>query len=228
MKLGALVSGGKDSLLALYLLHLQGHDIKYLISMLPVRTDSYMFHHPNAHLTGLQAEAMGLPLISRETEGRKEEELEDLRDVVMSIKDEVDGIVTGALASRYQKDRVDAICKDAGLESLAPLWGMSGEELWKDLLDAGFEIVIVSVAAEGLGEVWLGKKIGWGAFNDLKELSLKHRFHLGFEGGEAETLVLDMPLFKRKIRIIRGSKEWDGVRGVYLVEEAGLEDKNEE
>jgi len=228
MKLGALISGGKDSLLAMHLLHLQGHEIKYLIAMLPARTDSYMFHHPNTHLTELQAEAMGIPLISKETEGRKEEELEDLRDVVMSIKDEVDGIVTGALASKYQKDRVDAICKDAGLKSVVPLWGMSGEELWKDLLDTGFEVVIVSVAAEGLGEVWLGKKIGWRAFNDLKELSIKYRFHLGFEGGEAETLVLDMPLFKRKIRIIRSTKEWDGVRGVYLVEEACLEDKNEE
>ncbi len=226
MKLGALVSGGKDSLLAVYLLHLRGHEIKYLISMLPVRTDSYMFHHPNAHLTELQAEAMGMPLISRETEGRKEEELIDLRDVVMSIKDEVDGIVTGALASRYQKDRIDAICKEAGLESLAPLWGKSGEELWKDLFNLGFDVVITSVAADGFGESWLGKKIDSNVFEDLKTLSEKHRFHLGFEGGEAETLVLDMPLFRRKIRIIRGTKEWDGVRGVYLVEEACLEDKN--
>ncbi|MFQ5974994.1 MAG: diphthine--ammonia ligase [Candidatus Hydrothermarchaeales archaeon] len=227
MKLGALISGGKDSLFAMYLMHIKGHEIKYLITMLPKRTNSYMFHHPNAHLTKLQAEAMGLPIISRETEGKKEEELEDLLEAIISIRDDIDGIVTGALASTYQKTRIDSICKEVGLRSLAPLWGKDGEELWEDLLKEGFEVIVTSVAAEGLDKAWLGKKVDSAAFKSLKELSKKYRFHLGFEGGEAETLVLDMPLFKRKIKIIKARKEWDGVRGVYIVEEARHENKND-
>ena len=222
MKLGVLVSGGKDSLLAMYLMHQKGHKIKYLISMLPKRSDSYMFHHPNAHLTTLQADALEIPLISMETEGKKEDELEDLKEVISSIKDEVDGIVTGAIASKYQKDRIDSICQDAGLLSLAPLWGMSGRKLWEELQKGGFQIVVSSVAADGLDASWLGKKIDQNALKDLIKLSEKYRFHLGFEGGEAETLVVDMPLFKKCIRIIKDRIEWDGVRGVYMVEEAYL------
>lgn len=215
MDLAALVSGGKDSLYALYKLHQEGHLIKYLLLVIPERTDSYMFHHPNANFVSLQAEAMGIPLKTVRTKGEKEKELEDLKSLVASAAGEVEGIVTGALASQYQRTRIDAICEDLGLESLAPLWGMDPEEYWGTLLADDFKVMITAVAAGGIDESWLGRVVDREALEELKTLAQKHRFHLAFEGGEAETFVLDMPLFKAPIRVEKAETTWDGVRGTY-------------
>ncbi|MEA3255567.1 MAG: diphthine--ammonia ligase, partial [Candidatus Altiarchaeota archaeon] len=111
MKLAALTSGGKDSLYAIYLAKKKGGDIKYLLSMKPQSSESYMFHHPNIELTGLQAELMEIPLITEETEGVKEEELKDLKRLISRVKDDVDGVLTGAIASNYQRERIDKICR---------------------------------------------------------------------------------------------------------------------
>ncbi len=223
MKLAALISGGKDSLYALYTMS-KKHEIAYLLTVFPERDDSYMFHHPNLSLTKLQAEAMGIPLLTRVTKGEKEKELEDLKRLFSKVKDRVDGIVSGALASRYQKQRIDKLCEELGLKSLAPLWGISGEELWKQLLENKFEVIVTSVAAMGLSKEWLGRKIDHEAFEELKKMAEKYRFHLGFEGGEAETFVLNMPLFKKKIVIKKARKMWDekSNTGKYIIEEASL------
>lgn len=225
MNLAALISGGKDSLYAMYLMHRQGHRIKYLLVMHPRRTDSYMFHFPNLWVTELQSKAMGIPILKGSTAGEKEKELQDLRNLFLSSKGEVEGIVTGALASQYQKQRIDALCKELGLKSIAPLWHKNAERYWKELLSEGFEVVITSVSAQGLDESWLGRKIDFEALEQLANLAQKYRFHLGFEGGEAETLVLNMPLFKKRIEIKKARKIWEGTRGDYVIEEAELAEK---
>ena len=53
-------------------------------------------------------------------------------------------------------------------------------------------------------------------------LSVKHGFNLNFEGGEAETLVLDCPLFSRQILIEKSKSVWDGYRGIFEIEAASL------
>ncbi|MEE9594427.1 MAG: TIGR00289 family protein [Candidatus Hydrothermarchaeales archaeon] len=224
LKAGALVSGGKDSIYAMYLAsHNPEIDVIYMMTALPEREDSYMFHHPNAGFTSLQAEAMGLPVIQRRTPGVKEEELEDLKAMIESAQ--VETVVTGALASEYQRKRITDICEGLGIACISPLWERDPLELWEEELALGFEIIITSVSAEGLDEKWLGRKVDPSALKELVVLSKKHRFHLGFEGGEAETFVLDMPLFKKQIEIIDASVDWDGVRGVYHIEDARLVDK---
>jgi len=102
--------------------------------------------------------------------------------------------------------------------------GISGEELWKQLLENKFEVIVTSVAAMGLSKEWLGRKIDHKAFEELKKMAEKYRFHLGFEGGEAETFVLNMPLFKKKIVIKKARKMWDekSNTGKYIIEEASL------
>lgn len=224
MRVGALVSGGKDSIYALYLASRDPDlEVKCLLTALPRRDDSYMFHHPNAELTALQAEALGLPIITRETSGVKEEELRDLKELIDSAN--VDAVVTGALASEYQRKRVVDICEGMGVACVSPLWARDPFELWNEELALGFETIITAIAAEGLKEKWLGRMIDRPALDELVRLSKKHRFHLGFEGGEAETFVLDMPLFKKRIEVIDATREWDGVRGVYRIKKALLTEK---
>lgn len=209
MRLAALFSGGKDSTYAIYQAMQAGHEIKYLVTMFPKRTDSYMFHHPLVELTKFQAEALGIKHITQETSGEKEKELEDLKNVLSKIKNEIDGVVSGALASNYQKVRVDKICEELGLKSIAPLWQTDQLQRLKDEIKSGFEIMITAVAAEGFEKSWLGKIIDEKTIEDLEKLHEKYGIHPGFEGGEAESFVLDCPLFKKKIVIKNFDIIWD-------------------
>lgn len=219
MRLAALTSGGKDSLFAAYTMVSQGFEIKYLITLYPESPESYMFHHPNVRFVESQARAMGIQLLTKTTKGEKEGEIEDLKRVIGLVKDEIEGVVTGALSSEYQKQRIDVVCEELGLVSFAPLWHKDPEALLKEMLDAGFTVIITSVAAEGLREDWLGRRIDEGCIAELKELNRKYGVHIGGEGGEYETLVLDMPLFREKLEIVEACVEWDGTSGTYAVKD---------
>jgi len=201
MKLAVLFSGGKDSCLALHKVLAEGHEVVYLLNVLPENEDSFMFHKSCLGLLKRQAEELGIELIVRESEGEKEVELGDLDRLVRGVSGDVDGIVVGGIASSYQGDRVKKICDKFGLEFVAPLWDFSPEDVWRDLLDGGFKVVITRVACDGIGKEWIGRVIDGDAFEELRVLAERFKFRIDFEGGEAETAVLSMPEFKREIEI---------------------------
>ena len=201
MKLAILFSGGKDSTMTVYKALKEGHEVKCLISFISENPASYMFHYPNINLTKIQAECMGIPLITVPTKGEKEEELDDIKDALKLIKG-IDGVGAGALASRYQYDRVGKICKELGLQVYAPCWMEDDEKHWKEILDAGFEVIMTGIAAEGFTKKWLGRRIDLSILQELKELKRKYKIHMGLEGGEGESFVLDGPIFKKRIEII--------------------------
>ncbi|MBI4020819.1 MAG: diphthine--ammonia ligase [Candidatus Aenigmarchaeota archaeon] len=220
MKLASLYSGGKDSTYAVWKAVQAGHTITTLVSFLPENPDSYMFHHPNVRWTSLQAEAMGLPILQLPTHGEKEAELADLERALRGL--DIDGVTSGALASQYQKSRVDAICGKLGLASLSPAWHADVEAYWREMLAAGFRIIVTKVACDGLGKAWLGREVTGSAFAELQALAKTYRFHLGFEGGEAETFVLDCPLFSRPVQVTEARTAWDGETGTYRIVRAAL------
>jgi len=201
MKLSALFTGGKDSTYAIYLAKKEGHEVTCLITLKSENPDSYMFHTPAIELTELQAEAMGLPHVIGGTEGKKEEELEDLENEIMAARErfEFDGVVTGALFSEYQSSRIQKICDKLRLKCVNPLWHKNQEEEMQELIDNGFKFILTAVAAEGLDKSWLNKIIGQGELDKLKELNKKIGLSCCGEGGEFESLVLDCPLFKKKL-----------------------------
>lgn len=202
MKLGALFSSGKDSSYALYLMQKQ-HEIRCLITIKSKNPDSYMFHTANIKLASLQAKAMNIPIVEKETKGEKEKELEDLKEALETAKKEykIEGVVTGALFSEYQKSRVEKVCKNLKLKVFSPLWHKNPEEELRELVKEGFEVIITVVAAEGLDKNLLGKKIDNKMIGDLKILNKKYGINISAEGGEYESLVLDAPMFNKKIRI---------------------------
>ncbi len=203
-----------------------GCKVEYLVSMISGNLESYMFHTSNIHLTQLAAEAMDISLIRASTHGIKEKELDDLKTVLTDLKDKgVEAVFSGALASSYQKSRIDRICRDLSLKSLAPLWHVDPHRYMEELIDLGFEAILVSVSAEGLDESWLGKKIDGELLDKLLIVHEKYGIHLAFEGGEAETLVLDCPLFKKRIKIQEVEKVWKRDSGYINIKKAVLEDK---
>jgi predicted ATP pyrophosphatase (TIGR00289 family) len=223
MRVAVLATGGKDSTLALYHVLKTRYDVKYLVTMIPTREDSWMFHYPNIGLVDLFAEAVGIPVAKAETLGVKEEELADLEHLVKTL--DVEGIVSGAIASSYQKTRIEMICKRSGLECIAPLWRRSPLDILEEILDLGFETVMTGVYAYGFGKEWLGRKIDTSAVADLMELSRRHGVSLVGEGGEYETLVLDAPFFRKRIKIVEAEAIWKDQSGHLQIAKAELEAK---
>ncbi|MCI0503613.1 diphthine--ammonia ligase [Candidatus Micrarchaeota archaeon] len=206
MRVAVLFSGGKDSVYATGWALKEGHEVV----LLTVRPPEYsmMFHHPNIDATKKQAEAMGLMQVIVET--TEENWRETVVEALRKLKPQA--IATGAVASTYQKSRIDAIATELGIQSFAPLWH-AGEDKMEEML-RDFEIYVTAVAAEGLGPEFLGEP--------LEKLirAKKPNVHLFLEGGEGETFVANAPFFKKRI-IIRGwKKTWDGVRGVAEIESA--------
>ncbi|MAH51364.1 TIGR00289 family protein [Candidatus Pacearchaeota archaeon] len=200
MKVAVLFSGGKDSCLALHLAKKE-HEIVCLLNIVPKNFDSFMFHKPNFDLLKRQARELGVKLVMGETLGEEGRELDDLALLIGKVKDDVDGIVVGGIASSYQGKRIKKICDEYGLEFVAPLWDFSSEKVWEELLKNKFEVVMTKIACDGLGRGWLGKVIDKKNLGELKKLSEGHGFRMDFEGGAAETAVLFMPGFKKKIGI---------------------------
>ena len=223
MKVGVLFSGGKDSSYAAYRAR-RDEELSCLITLFPKSEMSYMFHFPNLAWTGLQAESMGVPQVRWSTEGFKELELVDMREAVASAKDRfgIEGVYTGALASVYQKTRVEGVCADLGLECVSPFWGSDPEAHLRSLLLDGFVFAVVSVSALGLDESWLGRVVDERTVDELVELGKKYQFHVGLEGGEGETFVLDCPLFSERIELVRTQKHWRGDSGYLEITEAKL------
>jgi len=223
MRVAVLATGGKDSALALYKVLNEDHEVKYLVSMIPLREDSWMFHYPNIRLVDLFAEAAEIQLVKAETLAVKEREVEDLKRLIEGI--DVDVIVSGAIASNYQKSRIEKMCEQLRLKCIAPLWHKNPLDILKEILGLKFEVIITGVYAYGFSEEWLGRKIDEASIKALIELNKQYGVSLVGEGGEYETLVLDAPFFKKRIKIVEAEKIWKNQSGYFLITKAKLENK---
>ena len=223
MRLGVLFSGGKDSTLALHLAA-EKESVVCLITLVSKNPESYMFHTPNIDVTALQAEALGLPLVSVVTEGQKEEELADLEKAIAQAKSkfQIEGVVTGAVESVYQASRVQRICNSLDVWSFNPLWKHDQKALLETLVEKNFIVIISGIFAYPLDEKWLGKQIDPSVIARLIELQGQYGISPSGEGGEIETTVLDAPMFKQKIEILDFNVEAKDNCGVFQIKQARL------
>ncbi len=194
MRLASLFSGGKDSTFSTFLMAQNGFEIAVLVSARVTGGDSWMFHIPREGRREL-ARKMGVPLFEFETKGKKEEELEDLKRALKMVKEMygIEGVVSGAIESEYQREKVERICYELGLKHFAPLWGKDPKKIMREMLDAGFKAKIVSVSALGLDESWVGREINEETIEELVRLHERYGIHISGEGGEYETSVIDGP-----------------------------------
>jgi ABC transporter with metal-binding/Fe-S-binding domain ATP-binding protein len=203
---------------------MQGWDVECLVTVFPEVKDSWMFHYPAVKWTGLQAEAIGISQVHVPTAGVKEEELEDLKEALAKLKKSlgIEAIVSGAIASEYQRTRLDNVCEKLGLRSFAPLWHKNEETLVRDEIDAGFEIIVTACSALGLDEKWLGKTLGSKELKELLELRKRVGLSVAFEGGEAETFTLAGPVFKKRLSVAKSARHWARDSGYLELEEVRL------
>ena len=228
VRLGVLFSGGKDSTYAAYIMQKQNYELACLINLICENKDSYMFQTAGIELVPLQAQALGLPLLCQKSSGLKEKELIDLERALGEAKAKfnVGGIVTGAVASVYQRDRIEKICDKLGLKVFSPLWHKEQSLEVQELLQFGFTFVLSAVAADGFDHSWLGRTI---TPEDLKKLLILHKklgINVNGEGGEYESLVLDCPLYSKRVVIDELSVIEDGKYTARIViDKAHLEEK---
>jgi ABC transporter with metal-binding/Fe-S-binding domain ATP-binding protein len=196
--------------------------------MVPERRDSWMFHHPAVEWTGLQSNALGFPLVTAKTSGVKEEELTALRqslsELVASLG--IECVITGGIASEYQRSRIDRICDELGIQAIAPLWGKSPRRLLREEIEMRFEFVLTACMAMGLNQSWLGRVIDMDALKELENISQRHGINVAFEGGEAETFVTDAPIFSKRIRIVEAEPIWKGDSGYLRIVRAEFDQES--
>lgn len=229
LKLGVLFSSGKDSNYAMHIMQEQNYSVECLITIKSKNPDSYMFHTPNIGLAQLQAEAMGIPLIEETTLGEKETELEDMKNAIRRAKDEfgIEGVITGALYSNYQRERIERVCDELGLKAFSPLWHIDQEKEMHQLLSTGFEFIFSSIAAYGLDKSWVGRRIGEKDIEKLVKLNEKIGLNVAGEGGEFESFVLDGPMYHKRIEIKEIEViELDEYTAKVIIKDAVLVDKD--
>ncbi|MDR0309687.1 MAG: diphthine--ammonia ligase [Candidatus Methanoplasma sp.] len=223
MRLAALYSGGKDSTLALYLAQQMGHEIPYLVGIMPKDNESWIFHIPNMGIVSLMADSVGIELVTAETSGSEEDDMRSLKEALSPL--DIDGVVTGAVWSDYQWDRMNAVCGDMGLKVLAPLWRKDQDTVLYELLASGIRAVIVGCYAEGLDESWLGREIDENAAEELRTLRERYGISVIGEGGEYESMTLDSPMHSKPLSIIEYEKEWKKGSGTLFVKKAELTER---
>jgi diphthine-ammonia ligase len=228
MTVTALVSGGKDSIYSAYLAESQGWTVDELLTVVPADRESMMFHTPNLEMVALQAEAWGKrhrqELLTERGEAAEERSLEE------TLGDPSGGvIVAGAIASSYQFARLLRIADRVGRRVFAPLWGKDGGRVLREEVSAGLDIRFVHLAAEGLPEGWIGRRLDEEILGTLvAQAGSPRAIHPAGEGGEFETLVVDAPFFSSRIALdaIEVSRA-AGVTGLKVVR-AHLEPKGVE
>ena len=225
MKLAALFSGGKDSTYSIFLAKRQGHEIKCLLSVFPKSDESHLLHHPNLQWINLQSQSMQIPQLTIKSESDEtDNEIKALEKILTQCIDQyqIEGIVHGGIQSQFQKEKFENLCDKLNLKSITPLWNRNPLEYMNELISSNFVFIITSVSSGGLDESWIGKIITKNDIVNLYTLSQKFGFNLNFEGGEAETFVINCPLFSHPIEIIQGTKIWDGYRGRFEIVDARL------
>jgi len=219
MKVAVLYSGGKDSCVSLHWARGNGHIVECLVGVVPESTDSFMYHVPGTEIMDIFPDALGERLVK--VAAPPKDELRPLKRALGEL--DIGGVVTGAVRSEFQKLRIDRICGELGLEHLAPLWQTDPEKHLRDILAAGFEVVFTGVAAEGLGEDWLGRRLDDRALGDLLAIRDRYGINLEGEGGEYETLALFGPTHKRRIVLDAFSRVWRRDSGRIVIQKAHVE-----
>jgi uncharacterized protein (TIGR00290 family) len=195
-------------------------------------------HEVSAEIIDLQAQAMGIPLIQG---GVRWDTIEQFLKCNLSMlkKTGVEGLVFGVVPPHYpidsseklreyrtllaHKEWMNRLCLELDLKPITPLWERSPEQILSDLVEKGFEAIIIVVNSKYFGEEWLGRKIDMDFIKAAYRLEREKSVHIG--GSGYHTLVLDGPSFKKSLKIVRSRKIWKNGYGVLEISKVELQEK---
>lgn len=196
MKVFCSWSGGKESCLACYKAMQEGHEIASLLTMF-VTTGRYTrSHRLSRELLMAQSQAIGIPLHQGKASWDTYER--EFAKVLASLKRQgLEGGVFGDLYHPEHREWVERVCTEAGIFPLIPLWGKDGKDLLCGFIEARFEAIAVAVRNDIMSDHWLGKRVDREFIRQIE----KSGVDVCGENGEYHTLVVDGPIFRRRIDI---------------------------
>ena len=196
-------SGGKDSCLSLCLAQDSGMRVSHLLNILNEDGRTSCTHGLSSDLMVAQAKSMGLPLVQLVTNGFRYEA--DFKKCLKDLKKEgVEGGIFGN--GDVERQWIDCVCREAGIEAHLPLEGMSKDRILKEFINRGYEAIIVTTRADVMGEEWLGKKLDADFLKAWDDVRREKHISRASEAGAYHTTVLGGPMFKRTLKIVESQK----------------------
>jgi diphthine-ammonia ligase len=196
-------SGGKDCCQASYLALKQGFQVQYLLNMVNPEVERSCSHGISARWIELQSEAIGIPVIQQPTGGDEYEEV-FIRALKHFKEAGITAGVFGDIDFMPHLEWIEKVCRQAEIKPVLPLWGGDQAKIAGDFIDSGFTSIVIATRADLLGEDWLGRTIDRAFLKDLAG-SGKDITPCG-EAGEFHSLVIDGPLFKKRIEILAADR----------------------
>lgn len=195
-------SGGKDSCLATHQALLAGYDVRFLANTVARDSGRVRFHGILGDVIRLQSEAVARPLLQQETDPDSyEREFKD--NIRRGLAAGVTSVVFGDIHLQHCLEWATRVCNELGVELVEPLFGRDPRRVLEEFIDSGFEAIVVSTQAEILGEDWVGRTIDHSFFADIVARSDVDPCG---ENGEYHTLVVDGPLFSRRLIITEAGR----------------------
>jgi len=200
VKVFASWSGGKDCCLALNRALARGLDVCYLANTVSADGQRSCSHGMAAEVIRTQAEAMGIPIVQQPTTG--DNYRSEFVKMLHAFRQEgIEGGVFGDIDFNAHREWIDGVCRETGITPYLPLWLEDQHQLMEEFIDAGFIAVVVAVKAELLGREMLGKIIDRSFI-----ASLGQDITPCGEAGEYHSLVIDGPIFKKRLEITGSRK----------------------
>jgi len=208
------LSGGKDSVYALYTALKEGLNVTHLMFI----TTGGKGHLENKSMLKLVSEAVGIPFI---IVGRKPKEIQKALKKV-SAKMLVSGVMTTPEHLEYYKEILDPI----GVKQYAPLFGKNPLVSLAEMQKLGFHNLIIEIdTALGSNKNWLGHEITQAVIDEITQLVNDKKMNPIGEWGEYHTFVVDCPIYKKKIQIEKSKTTWKNTKGYYIIKKANLQAK---
>jgi diphthine-ammonia ligase len=210
----ASFSGGKDSAYALYTALKEGLNVTHLLF---IKTGGKA-HLDNQWVLKLVSEAVEIPAVT------VNKELPAIRKALQKLK--ADTLVSGVMTTPEHMDWYQEVCGPIQVKHYAPLWGKNPLVALEEMKQLGFGMLVIEVnTALGSNENWLGKEIDDAMLSELKQLKSKQQINPIGEWGEYHTIVLDCPIYKKRINILKSEITWKKTKGYVEIKKAELQPK---
>jgi uncharacterized protein (TIGR00290 family) len=208
------LSGGKDSMYALYEALKEGLKVNHLLFI----NNGSKAHLVNRWLLKLVSESLEIPVV---TVGRK---LPEIRKALRKLKTDI--LVSGVMTTPEHIDWYHEICSPIQVEHYAPLWGKNPLTALAEMKQLGFQMLVIEVdVSMGSPKNWLGKEMDDNMLDEIRKMESDQSMNPIGELGEYHTLVLDCPLYKKRINILKSEIVWEKSKGYVIVKNANLQPK---